>query len=373
MNNTRYAFSIGSKQYQFNLENYVLLENGISFNLNREYVDSRKRVYIKTNDVCNFACPYCYQNNNNAFVSYQPIQLRNYSSVEKVIADKEVDLFLFGGEPLLDQEFENVSWLLNNCRNIITIFTNGCFSEKYHALLMCKKENCKVIVTIDGPKEIHNARRISLEGDSFEQIIKNIHVLVSGCVPVRIQINVDSENIAHIPRLFDYFEETFGANNLSVSLNPVLHTAYSLPPIELLALYGRLHQRYQVNDLHVNSRTLLKTVRLLTGQGYDPRRCEIDKTLVFNIPEESIHCCPQSTKTVIGRLSVDGVELFNNAVQEYTGINRKEKAPCSTCDYKNFCGLMCAIDRTNFSKCKTVVQAELQYIFQNSELFLRPR
>ena len=51
-------------------------------------------------------------------------------------------------------------------------------------------------MTIDGPKDVHDSRRISCDGKStFDLLISNVNKLIDSGLDVIVRINVDKENI----------------------------------------------------------------------------------------------------------------------------------------------------------------------------------
>ncbi|WP_394834511.1 SPASM domain-containing protein [Pendulispora rubella] len=63
-------------------------------------------------------------------------------------------------------------------------------------------------VTLDGPREIHDARRFYRGGQpSFERILSNLQI-ARDILPLIIRINVDSENRVHIPELVRVLRES---------------------------------------------------------------------------------------------------------------------------------------------------------------------
>lgn len=60
---------------------------------------------------------------------------------------------------------------------ITLLFTNGCFSKKSYSFLCDNKRYIdNMTITLDGPAEIHNARRPLVVGNSFSTIVNNLFV-----------------------------------------------------------------------------------------------------------------------------------------------------------------------------------------------------
>lgn len=164
---------------------------------------------IMPTSYCNMACDYCGQEHFKSAVSARRVD-RLATRVEATIADpatSSVAVTWFGGEPLL---------ALRVIRELSARFvvaadaagkgysagmaTNGSLLTK-PALTMLHRD-CKlssVVITIDGPQELHDKRRIKRNGiGSFHRTVAVIaDVVRERSLPelkIIIRVNVDSEN-----------------------------------------------------------------------------------------------------------------------------------------------------------------------------------
>jgi radical SAM protein with 4Fe4S-binding SPASM domain len=129
---------------------------------------------------CNLNCNYCFMNatNNKGL-------LMNKETAKKVVdfifqsPSKAIEIHFTGGEPLLN--FEIMKFIVNYSKEknkekkkklSFSITTNLTILNK-EIIELFKKENFSVTVSIDGPKEIHEANR----GKNFDLIMKNIKKL----------------------------------------------------------------------------------------------------------------------------------------------------------------------------------------------------
>ncbi|RAO99420.1 hypothetical protein PW5551_04050 [Petrotoga sp. 9PW.55.5.1] len=186
----------------YNLYNEVMSEKAMSF------------VLVPTYN-CNFKCAYCFEKdeikNNNSIISDEVIEkaftAMNALKNEKLFAEKA--LAIFGGEPLIDMPGmkEKIEKILDRARiwdfKHIKIVTNGSTIHKYIDLL--KKYDVDTIqITIDGPKNIHDKRRIFKDGKgSFDLIMNNMKSLLKSNFKVHLRINLDLNNIEHLPELIE--------------------------------------------------------------------------------------------------------------------------------------------------------------------------
>lgn len=134
---------------------------------------------------CNFRCPYCFENRemkDSQHSNTLTIEEVNsiYRAMEQIQPHKELRssiLTLYGGEPLLAENKEIVNYIVEEGVKRgykFNAITNGYELEHYLDLLSPTKI-CKLQITIDGPKAIHDTRRIHYKDHgTFDKIIHNI-------------------------------------------------------------------------------------------------------------------------------------------------------------------------------------------------------
>lgn len=163
---------------------------------------------------CNLSCPYCMQglNKNHDMISEEAMEsllkyVRNTVEESHIngVPITELDISLFGGEPLLAKK----TFLPVFCKQIKRIAENyNCsliFSMTSNFTLLddemidlIKLYNIQIQVSIDGDKEQHDKRRISPEGKgTYDTIMSNLKKMnLAGLKKnLTIRINLDSENL----------------------------------------------------------------------------------------------------------------------------------------------------------------------------------
>lgn len=166
---------------------------------------------------CNFRCPYCFEGRNakdgqKQIVFTEEIANRAYQVMEQIQPHKELRrnmITLFGGEPLLAENKEILSYIVEEGVKRgykFAAVTNGYDLDAYFDLLSPEKI-CKLQVTIDGMKELHNARRVHYKYyDTFDKIIANLRLSLEKGVAVSVRMNVDNRNMDDFLQLKRYFE-----------------------------------------------------------------------------------------------------------------------------------------------------------------------
>ena len=176
---------------------------------------NRLDVFLLPNMNCNFACPYCYESHYASRIDDE-VERRIIAWFEEMVPRfKVVLLSWFGGEPLLS--FETVLRLQRAVHEICDraavgfnshITTNGYLLNAERAAELCAADLLSYQITMDGPPEIHNQRRLLKgPGDSFERIFTNICHLAEyePRANIKLRVNFDATTIGRIPELLERF------------------------------------------------------------------------------------------------------------------------------------------------------------------------
>lgn len=161
---------------------------------------------------CNFACPYCYQPRVDKWMSHE-LQRGLVRYVNKMMESKHrLVIEWFGGEPLLGiAEIRELSERFlqicekNRAHYAASITTNGYLLSEQIARELSQLGVRNAQVTIDGPPDIHNRRRILRDGrPTFDTILRNLQGAVKHIPEVALRVNLDKTNIDRFPELLTY-------------------------------------------------------------------------------------------------------------------------------------------------------------------------
>lgn len=168
---------------------------------------------------CNFACPYCYENPKKGIMSKNVQDAIIDWVVEEAKKRKDISISWYGGEPLLAKNviFDMSEKIIkvckeNNTRYGASMVTNGYLLDDATISKLKELKVNSVQVTLDGPANIHNTRRVlknSNEG-TFNVILSNIKKLKENNINIMIRMNVDKTNVDSI----DEFLNILAQNNL---------------------------------------------------------------------------------------------------------------------------------------------------------------
>lgn len=148
---------------------------------------------IKVTLDCNIQCKYCYVQRNRDYEGVDHIMSRNTletlikKTSEYLEHNPSINRFVFywhGGEPLLagTDFFETAfklqqKYIPKNVTMVNTIQTNGILlNEKWIDLI--KRINYGICLSLDGPAEIHNTWRQTVDGKgTYNQVVNSLKLL----------------------------------------------------------------------------------------------------------------------------------------------------------------------------------------------------
>lgn len=167
---------------------------------------------------CNFKCTYCFEADRRAIDMSREVEENLIAFVRGFRNTQILGVTWFGGEPLL--KFETIKRLsegflkLGFRRYTASIITNGYLLDQ-------KKIDClqdlaihDIQITLDGPEEIHDRRRMLLGGGgTFQKILSNLDLLFASSWPgkVAVRINVDPSNEEGYHQLYEMLTERYAA------------------------------------------------------------------------------------------------------------------------------------------------------------------
>lgn len=170
---------------------------------------------------CNFRCTYCFERYRRPVHMDEETQAAVVKFIRRFGRLQTLHVGWFGGEPLL--RFDTVCRLTEMIRGLGIPFsgslvTNGYLLEDH---VIDQLDACKIEwiqVTIDGPEEIHNRRRIhATGGGTYSKIIGNLEKLVQkwrGRLSIRV--NVDKSNMAGYAEISRQLSRKFEGKNVGI-------------------------------------------------------------------------------------------------------------------------------------------------------------
>lgn len=318
-------------------------------NMRMKYDSTKLHVTVQTTNMCNFSCPYCYQdhipatfdqNSQEIFIKFID------NSISRGI--NNIRIHWFGGEPTL-----NVDCILNiekyltklqannnglEISNYIT--TNGYSLDANLYKNFTEYTNIKDIqITIDGPEEIHNLTRIthSKEG-TYSRIINNIVTClkIDSDITFTIRINLNTNNVNYISEYLTEMEKHGILTNDRVDFSFQQTHDFNH---EKSDLYFKNKNDYAKSLIQVFKTIINKGLCIPRYSSMKYCNCLFDciNTFLISPDMKLYHCSATSGTNCVGKISEDGeMVLYSNY---YSKINRNifEKEKCKECKYLPIC------------------------------------
>lgn len=326
---------------------------------------------------CNLRCPYCYEGLDirSSKIAMSPEMVEHmFHSMDTLISEREatqVNLQFFGGEPFLRHNkdvVENVITRASSRGWLISGITNGTQIHNFFPIFERYPEQIDQIqITMDGPEEIHNQLRIHADGrGSYQMICKNVTGLLELEIPVLLRVNTGTDNVDHLPRMFDEFEKLgwTKSNHFLIQIAPINdHSCTGCVPNYQpeFKLLTRLHElfpdweaardRYRaVLGYDMERRTSLlrhaifgKESFTLRESGIDLSGCSASKHhYVVYGAEGLIYACPETVgvaDAAIGKYSP--AHEINREKWNKWDLNISNTSKCSDCNIAPVCGGAC--------------------------------
>lgn len=214
-----YKFSVKSNIYYFDGENLQLYKEFISEQNEKTALRWEKeekvlnKAILMVANACNGKCIYCYEDHGTFG--------RKNALMEKDTADKIIayiceryirvrKIAFFGGEPTLN--YPIIKYVVEKLKGKVQVdsyeITSNAVLMTEEMISLFKENNFKVIISLDGPAEIHNNLRI---GCSHLKVVQIIDCLKKNIPNDMIELNCTLTNY-HLNKmnrdeLLDYFQQ----------------------------------------------------------------------------------------------------------------------------------------------------------------------
>ncbi len=252
---------------------------------------------------CNFACFYCYEVKSGITMSRE-VQEKLMDFVRRRLPGaKGLGVVWYGGEPLLAFSIvEGLSEkLLELCkegdiRYSAQVVTNGYLLGPDKAKRLSELEVKSAQITLDGPPEVHDKRRILANGKgTFWKILENMKAALD-FMAINLRVNVDRTNISDNGKLLNLLEKEGLREKVSIYYSrTTVHSDVCAGLENICMSPEEFNEEYS------------RSMRELVKRGFDawqkPKRranaCNADALNAFMIlPDGKIHKCWIGTGTM---------------------------------------------------------------------------
>jgi uncharacterized protein len=216
---------------------------------------------------CNFACPYCYQEEyaDQSGKLTADVVDAFFGYIGKEFAGRRSYVTLFGGEPLLPGKAarREIEHFLSKAREQglgVAVVTNGFRLSEYLDVLG-KAPIREIQVTLDGVGPVHDSRRpLRGGGPTFGKIVEGIDAALDRDLPINLRVVLDRENIDSLPGIAHLAREHGWTGNpkfkTQLGRNYELHTCQAEPGrlLSRVELYQRIYsmarEHPEILDFH---------------------------------------------------------------------------------------------------------------------------
>jgi uncharacterized protein len=174
-------------------------------------------------EACNFRCVYCYED-----FKYKRMEPWVVDGVKGLLSRRapglaSLEISWFGGEPLLAADV--VEDIMRHVRSLIErhpdirlasdMTTNGYLLDPpmFRRMLGLGVDDYQI--TIDGPREWHDRRRVTAGGKgTFDRIWGNLLAMrdVGDRFTIQVRVHADRQNLELLPGFLQIYREAFGAD-----------------------------------------------------------------------------------------------------------------------------------------------------------------
>lgn len=342
-------------------------------------------VFMPTYD-CNLRCHYCFQAHmrtedapksllramspqaiDRIFAALPGIEAKHGFSPETGRPVPRRSVLFFGGEPLLARSRPAVEHIMRRAREmgpvVFSAISNGTELDSYEDLIG-PGEIESFQITLDGPRDEHDQRRIYADGGaSFDRIADNISMVLSRGAKVSIRMNIDHGNIHQLALLAEQIidrgwskQKGFSAYVAPIHSNEANPGGGGSEIMDSWVLTKMLTEEIAkfpaAGFIGRMDDSLLSRLRSIFDQQGDPTPgfkanfCGAHSTMYLFDAFCDVFACWEHTGSVderIGHISVDGT--FEPAEKEndrWRGRTVTTNAGCRRCRYAFYCGGGCA-------------------------------
>lgn len=343
---------------------------------------------ILPNLCCNLDCHYCYEKDKNKSMSAEQEMALEKFLLEEVRTKKWLNIRWSGGEPMLSwNKIKRLSECViseckkHNCKYSASIITNGTLltKEKVVELTNCAIKAAQI--TLDGDSSLHDKiRYFKANGQgTFDTILNNV-CHASQKMKIHLRINVDKNNLQHIPHLFDEItSSSINRNNVQLFCRPVMCTLARTPNTQLFSPSEFLKVEKVLLRL-AKERNLQYSFH--RGMGNKSFRCCINSVEGYYIsPDLYLYKCPMfidyDDDHYVGRITDSGKMEITNIKEFAKGFKDspyEEDGKCMKCKVLPLCNGKCIMQHQtspfdDMAGCipeRASIAEKIRYAIENS-------
>ncbi len=293
---------------------------------------------------CNYACKYCFVNRNKEDITWDSIK-KSLNLLIKNNKSKKIIIQFFGGEPLLKFDLikKAVEYLKEKnqeCHYVIT--TNGSLITEEKAKFF-NKNNFKVGVSIDGPKEMNDNNRVTPnEKGTYDITIKGFKLLKKNNVNNFILLTPSKNNIDVLDELAEFVIRELKPKSITINM-PQHNYSWGIDGIMFSNKMKKILRLCIDNNVNLTS-PVSQIINALKDKTPVLKTCSntFDNATVSITPDGRVSYCTINYSKKLFNKKVDEIKDFDyDEIQSWfrrTGLNHKK---CADCMALTVCGGVC--------------------------------
>ena len=289
------------------------------------------KLYLHVTFACPLRCPHCYAEGGEA--ACEELAPRQFASIVREAADRLFhSVVLTGGEPLAYAGFDELCHLISTIDRKGTkliLRTSLAFPVPEERLRMICSLFDEIVVSLDGDRETHDARR---GRGSYDQTVENLRTAISLAGPGRFSLAATMTRSEAESPVGESVRELAGKLNIDkVRFRPVLPLGRADP---LGQAEGTRHEPWQ-----------LCSEELVLDEHFRPRHtCGLGQNLYVK-PDGTAYPCYAwcAPDKILGDLSREslGDLLDRGKLYEYCRHDVDSNEKCRSCEVRYLCGGIC--------------------------------
>lgn len=331
------------------------------------------KINIPLSNLCTLDCIYCsearYNENNSITISkdvaFQIIDayflwINNFPSITEIILS-----FDYGGEPIckldllecISKQFRK-KCVENNYKSVVMMTTNCTWNTDLLPRVLESVD--EIIVSIDGPKKLHEKYRINKLGNSlFELILKNALAIYKSGKLKQISSVITKDTLLYAKEYAEFFINTFPGCSVKVSAvivtgNAKTNNVERIQVNEMTKFVELIEKKAQGKIKIIDSKPeKILTYKYVYG-------CEHMRTTNwFFWLDGKISCCTERNNSnfYIGNIDKNTLNMnfsLMKRLMEENNVENIEK--CSECIAKYYCSGGCPEFRKNKINCERRIE-----------------
>ena len=326
---------------------------------NRNITVTCPSITFQVTDDCCLKCSYCYQINKGHRMMSKEVMKKGIDLLFKMYDENKPDSLInhnakgiiiefIGGEPFMNIDVISYGseYFLNQCierdhpwqyASRFSITTNGMlyFDPKVQEYLKKFRPFLSLNITIDGPKEMHDACRKDFEGNgSFDRVVAALADWHETEVIPETKVTISPENLPHLHTIIDFFIK-YGCS--IINANPIYEHEWTIDEAKLYYKQLKLVADDLIAHPHVETNlfgTMYGVPMLSTDIG---NWCGGTGAMLAFDPDGNAYPCLRYMESSLGTTckpiiigTVDGIYVTKEEQEIYCNLNSVTRRTQST-------------------------------------------